>query len=550
MLILHNAKIYTMHPQIPVASALVIDHGRILAVGESRVILDGYARNLRRLVLPDMGTEHDAIQVDLQGYTILPGLTDAHIHLEHYSLNLEKIDCETNTRESCLERVAKKAHSTPHGNWLLGHGWNQNNWLDGFGTASELDSVAGNHPVYLTAKSLHAAWVNSIALQHAGITAATPDPHGGRIGRLANGEPDGILYESAMQLVADIIPEATPCELDAALSTAQRKLWKLGITSVHDFDRQRCFSALQRLHTAKKLGIRVVKSIPLEDLPNAAAIGLATGFGDDFLRIGSVKVFADGALGPQTAAMLQPYENDPDNQGILLLDGEELLEFGRQAVDSGLSLAVHAIGDRANHEVLNAFEQLQAYMAKSSTDSLGYGNTGRKLRHRIEHVQLIHPDDARRLSQIGVIASMQPIHAPSDMYMADRFWGQRAAYSYAWRTQLEAGTVLVFGSDAPVESPNPFWGLHAAITRQRLDGSPGPQGWYPQQRLSLMEALQGFTSGPAFAAGMEDRLGQLYPGYLADLIILNQDPFKVAPDELHGLLPVATMVDGKWVYIA
>jgi predicted amidohydrolase YtcJ len=234
--------------------------------------------------------------------------------------------------------------------------------------------------------------------------------------------------------------------------------------------------------------------------------------------------------------MLQPYLGEPENQGMLLLDAEELFERGRLAVENGLSLAVHAIGDRANHEVLDAFAQLKQLEA------------GKTLRHRIEHVQLIHPNDAGRLADLGVIASMQPIHATSDMRMADRYWGERAAFSYAWRTQQAHGAVLAFGSDAPVESPNPFWGLHAAVTRRDANGAPGPGGWYPAQRLTIAEALRGFTSGAAYAAGLEGRLGRLAQGYLADLIVLDIDPFTCQPEELRDIQPVATMIGGEWVF--
>jgi predicted amidohydrolase YtcJ len=237
--------------------------------------------------------------------------------------------------------------------------------------------------------------------------------------------------------------------------------------------------------------------------------------------------------------MLQPYEGEPENRGILLLDSEELYEQGRQAIDSGLSLAVHAIGDRANHEVLNAFDQLRRYESEHRRS---------KLRHRIEHVQLIHPDDVDRLAGLGIVASMQPIHATSDMYMADRYWGDRSAYAYAWRKQLDAGALLAFGSDAPVESPNPFWGLHAAVTRRRADGSPGADGWYPDQKLNMYEALAGFTKGPAYLAGMEDRLGRLSPGYLADLLVLPLNPFQCHPDEIKDIQPLATMVGGQWTF--
>jgi predicted amidohydrolase YtcJ len=305
---------------------------------------------------------------------------------------------------------------------------------------------------------------------------------------------------------------------------------------------------LQILHSNRELTLRVTKSLPLEALPQAIELGLRTGFGDDFLRIGSIKAFADGALGPRTAAMLQPYEGEPDNRGILMLDAEELFEHGRLAVANGLSLAVHAIGDRANHEVLNAYKQLRA-LEQNLSPGLPSGKPRQKpLRHRIEHVQVIYPDDAPRLAELNVIASMQPIHATSDFPAADRYWGERSASAYAWRTLLENRTRLAFGSDAPVESPNPFWGLHAAVTRRRADGSPGPDGWYPIQRLALHEALEGFTRGPAYAASLEDRAGKLAPGYFADLLILDADPFACHPDQLRAIRPLATMVAGEWSF--
>jgi predicted amidohydrolase YtcJ len=306
--------------------------------------------------------------------------------------------------------------------------------------------------------------------------------------------------------------------------------------------------ALQSLQQRGELHLRVLKGIPLPDLQYAVGLGLRSGFGDDMLRIGGVKAFMDGALGPQTAAMIQPFagglETGQENsRGMLFMDAEELFEHGRLAAQSGLPLAVHAIGDRANHEVLEAFGHLRRFEQENQITSLG----GR-LRHRIEHVQLLHPDDAGKLADLSVTASMQPIHASSDMLMADRYWGERAAYSYAWKLPLEHGANLAFGSDAPVESPNPFWGLHAAVTRRRKDGSPGPQGWIPAQRIGLQAALLAYTQGAAYAAGMEDRLGKLVPDYLADLIVLDQDPFELEADELFKLKPSATMVSGEWVF--
>jgi predicted amidohydrolase YtcJ len=426
----------------------------------------------------------------------------------------------------------------PGEKWILGHGWQQNDWPGGFPTAAELDAVAPERPVYLTAKSLHAAWVNSAALRAAGIGAGSPDPLNGKIMRDEAGRPNGILLEAAMGLVEKMI-RPTVTEVTDAIEAAQPVLWQSGLTGVHDFDGRSSFMALQALDACGALKLRTIKSLPLELLPHARELGLRSGFGNDRLRIGSVKVFMDGALGPRTAAMFQPYLNEPENQGILNLDGEELSEHGRQAADMGLSMAVHAIGDRAVHEALNGFEQLRAYERERHLPAL---------RHRIEHVQLIHPDDVSRLGGMGIIASMQPIHAPADMPAADRYWGERARLSYAWRTQLNNGARLAFGSDAPVESPNPFWGLHAAATRCRADGSPGSQGWYPEQRLSMQEALEGFTLGAAYAAGMEDRLGQLAPGYYADLIVVEKDPFTCPSADLLMLHSSATMLAGEWVW--
>jgi predicted amidohydrolase YtcJ len=522
MKVLHHAQIYTLDKSRPIASVIAIERGVIVAVGGDELL-----------------SEFDrADKQDMHGRVILPGLTDAHLHLQHYSLSLEKIDCETNTLEECLLRVAKRVEKAKPGEWILGHGWNQNVW-GGWPSAADLDQIAPNHPVYLTAKSLHAAWANSTAMRLANINASMSDPKDGQIQRNVKAEPTGVLFENAMQLIGDIVPAPSVEELAHAMEKAQSILWKMGLTGVHDFDRRDSFMALQQLHADGKLKLRVTKNIPVELLDQAYELGLRTGFGDDWLRIGSVKVFMDGALGPRTAAMFQPYLNEPENRGILNLDGEELFEFGRHAADVGLGMTVHAIGDRANHEVLNAYEQLRAYEKKKGLPAL---------RHRIEHVQILHSDDATRLAKLNVVASMQPIHATSDMLMADKYWGERSALAYAWRTQLDAGAHLALGSDAPVESPNPFRGIHAAVTRRRADGSPNPDGWYPEQRLSVQEAIEGFTTGAAYAAYAENRVGKLVQGYLADLIVLEKDPFTCDINEIKDLQSSATMVGGNWVW--
>jgi predicted amidohydrolase YtcJ len=526
--VLFNARIHTMDRDSPKVSALVIERGIIIDAGDQEAITAQYKGTSRFF--------------DLEGRTIIPGLIDAHVHLQHYALSLQRVECETTTREECLENVVRGLADNPPGEWILGHGWNQNAWPEGFGDARLLDSATPENPVYLTAKSLHAAWVNSAALQAAGINADTSDPPGGQIQRHSDGNPTGILFETAMEMVSRMIPKTSVRQVSHAVNTAQKNLWSMGITGAHDFDRRTCFAALQELNSNGNLKLRITKSIPIELLPEAVELGLRTGFGNDFLRIGSVKAFADGALGPRTAAMLQPYEGEPGNRGILMLDAEELVERGTLAVENGLSLAVHAIGDAANHEVLRALSQLRSHEKETMAQNQPH------LRHRIEHVQIIHQQDLPRLAELDLIASMQPIHATSDHPTADRFWGDRSENAYAWNSLLDAGTRMAFGSDAPVESPNPFWGLHAAVTRQRADGSPGPQGWYPDQRISLYNAMQGFTSGAAYAAGMEHRLGKLVAGYYADLLLLDQDPYQISPEQLRELLPVGTMVSGEWVY--
>ncbi len=525
MKILHNATIYTLNPNAPTASALVIEHGRIVAVGGSELI--------------DIYGSLTTSKEDMAGCVILPGLTDAHVHLQYYALGLKKLDVETATKEECLRRVAEGAKKLSAGEWVLGHGWQQNDWGGTFGTAAELDEAAPQNPVYLTAKSLHAGWANSAALKLAGITENTPDPQDGKIMRDSAGKPTGILLETAMQLLHSALPVVTPQAVADAIEEAQPVLWRMGLTGVHDFDRRECFMALQMLHSQEKLKLRVTKTIPVELLQQAFELGLATGFGDDYLRVGMLKVFMDGALGPRTAAMFKPYEGEPDNRGILNMDGEQLFEIARQAADVGLGMTVHAIGDLAVHEVLNAYQQLRSYETKNNLPHL---------RHRIEHVQVIHPQDVPRLAKMKIIASMQPIHATSDMLAADKYWGERAKLSYAWRTQAQQGAVLAFGSDAPVESPNPFRGLYAAVTRRKADGFPGIDGWYPEQKLTLMEALSGFTTGAAFAAGQELNQGRLAKGYLADLIVLQDDPFKKEVEQLLSMKSSATMVGGTWVY--
>jgi len=521
-LLLVNGRIHTGDPTRPRATALAIAGERILAVGHDPA-------PMRDLLAP--GAE----VVDLGGRCVLPGLTDSHIHLSWYALGLHQLDLSTAASlDEMLALVARRASETPAGEWIVGRGWDQERWPDlRFPTRADLDRAAPAHPVLLRAKSYHALAANGAALSLAGIEANTPDPPGGRIGRDADGEPDGMLYEkSAMTMVSGLVPPPGPEEMDAALREAIPGLWRCGLTSLHDVDSIPAFAAYQRLHARGELGVRVIKYLPVATLDSALALGLRAGLGDDWLRVGGVKVFADGALGSRTASLLAPYVGEPDNVGVLTIEEETLERIARGAAAGGLPLAVHAIGDRANRMVLDVLERL------------GPG----PLRHRIEHVQLLHPDDVGRLAARGVVGSMQPIHATQDFEMADRYWGDRCATAYAWRSLLDAGTVLAFGSDCPVEDPNPFLGIHAAVTRRRLDGAPGPDGWQPQQRLTVAEAVKGYTLGAAWAAGLEDRAGSLAPGKLADLVVLDRDVFVEDSQAIAGTEVVATVIAGRFVH--
>jgi predicted amidohydrolase YtcJ len=526
-LILVNGRIHTMDPAQPFVTALAIRDGKILVAGS-----DSAARD----ALPQAAGENT---VDLKGACVLPGLTDAHIHLMLVSNGVVGVQAEQPTKQQVLDIVAESARRKPAGTWITGFGWNHNVWDGHFPTAADLDRVATGHPVVLLAKSGHAAWVNSLALQLAHITSQTADPPGGRIVRDENGAPTGtLLEESGIELVGRLVPRLAPEATAEILSQGIRFAHRAGLTGVHDMDQVDCFQSLQVLRQTGQLTMRVIKSVPLAHLDEAIGVGLHTGFGDDWLRIGGVKMFADGALGPRTAWMLKAFDSSPDNTGISAVPPEALREAILKANAHGLAATVHAIGDRANREVLDIFAEVGAGLAPA------------RLRNRIEHVQLLHPDDACRLAELGVIASMQPLHATSDMRIADQYWGKRCAGAYALRTQQDCGAVLAFGSDCPVETLEPLAGIHAAVTRRRADGAPGPLGWHPEQRLTVEEAVRGYTAGPAYAAGMEDRLGSLTPGKYADLTVLDQDIFTIEPMEILNTRVLATLTAGRFVWRA
>jgi predicted amidohydrolase YtcJ len=529
-LILYNGKLHTQDPRFPRATALALRGGHIRAVGDDAEVC----------ALAAPGDE----QIDLGGRRVLPGLTDAHFHLYGWALARRGLELAGSASLADVrERVRRAVGAAAPGGWILGQGWNQDAWpaprLPG---RADLDDLAPANPVILWRTDLHLAWANSQALQAAGIDAATPDPEAGLIARDGAGQPTGILRELAINLVRRVIPAPTDAETDAALRQAIAAAHRLGLTGVHDMrimggaDGPPAFRALQRLRAEEALALRVWMMLPGERLGEAIALGLRTGFGDDVLRVGGIKLFADGATGPRTAWMLAPFEDA--GSGLPLTPMAEIAQLVARAHQAGISAAVHAIGDRAVRELLDVFSEVLPRLA---------GQAGPLAPHRIEHVQHSHPADLKRLAPLGLVASVQPIHATDDMTMVDRACGERGRWAYAFRDLLDAGTVLALGSDCPVASPDPLHGIHAAVTRQRPDGTP-PGGWYPAQRLTVAEAVWGYTMGPAYACSQVARQGSLAPGKLADLVVLDRDIFAIPPQEIADARVCMTVFAGRVVY--
>lgn len=523
MHILHHVNIYTQNRLLPKAEAIAIEAGKILAVGSDEEILA-------------LSKPGDKIE-NLANKTIWPGLTDSHLHMQHLATNLQSVLCEDLTKDECLQRVKEKAFSSIAEKWILGHGWDHNQWSDGYGTATDLDAVANDHPVFLTSKSLHTAWVNSRALEIAGINARSIDPEGGIILRNSDGTPSGILLDNAIKLVKLLIPNPLINELVDDFRIIQKHFHKAGLTAIHDFDRFLDYQSFKVLDQSNQLNLRVEMAIALDDLQLYLDEIQEHGLGYANLHIGNLKLFSDGALGSRTAAMFDPYKGEKTERGLLIKSQEDLIELGKNGALPGLS--IHAIGDYANHIVLNAFDEIRQWEKANNLQ-------GR--RHRIEHAQLLHPDDFKRFSQLNIIASMQPVHATSDHWMAEEHWGERCRFAYAWNSLLRSKALLIFGSDAPVESFSPFFGMEAAVTRKRWYHPASQSAWIPEERISLQNTLDAYTINPAFASGNADILGKLAPGCLADLIVLDNDPFELQEEGLHTIAPVATMFNGEWVF--
>ena len=527
-LIIHNAKIYTVDPAQPWAEALACAHGRVVAVGTNAAVLPLAGPATQRL--------------DAGGRLVLPGLTDAHVHFLAYAVRQQQVNLFGMTDfAEVRERVQQAVAQAKPGQWVQGYGWDENMWQSQ-PDPDWLNQVAPTTPVALARVDMHTWWVNQTALDLAGINRATPDPPQSRIEREASGRPTGLLREwNAIRLVEQVIPEPAEASLHGWLKQTIGQAHQLGLTAIHDQRVERegrqSWRLWQALEREGELRLRVHANLAADYLAEVTTLGLQPGFGSERLWLGHLKAFADGTLGSRTAHMLAPFEGEPNNTGLVVTSTAELADLAARANAAGFSLSVHAIGDRAVREVIDVMSEFPADL----TPDRG------RLPHRLEHVQVIHPADLPRLAAANIVASMQPVHLRLDWLTADRLWGERARLTYAFRSLLDQGTRLAFGSDAPVAPLNPMLGLHAAVTRQTGRGEP-TGGWYPAQRISLAEAIEAYTLGPAYLAGKQHRQGSLRPGKWADLIVLSQNLFEIAAEEIAETQVELTVFGGEVVY--
>ena len=489
-------------------------------------------------------------EIDLGGRAVLPGLVDAHGHLMYLARHRLTLDVTGLPSEAaCAERAAGRAASTRAGEWITGRGWDQNRWPgERFPTRASLDRAVPRHPVALVRVDGHATWVNTAALRAAGIDRHTPDPPGGRLERDAKGEPTGILIDTAQELVRRVEPRPSPAQMDDAIRAAVADCLAVGLTGVHEMGADLdALAAYRRLAAAGAFPFR--NHVALRGADTAAwQAALDEGparLGDGRVSVGAVKLMADGALGSRGAALHAPYCDDPSNTGLLLLPLDELEARARAAAERGFQVCVHAIGDRANTLVLDALEAVIRGRPSLAGGRLA-AVPGADPRHRIEHAQILAERDIPRFRALGVLPSMQPTHCTSDMPWAPgRLGADRLPGAYAWRSLLATGTIIAGGSDFPVELPNPFHGIHAAVTRRPRHG-PDP-GWQPEQRMTRGEAVRAFTAWNAYAAHQEAELGTLEPGKWADLVVCSADVFTCAEPEIAAIEPVLTLVAGEIV---
>jgi hypothetical protein len=522
--LLTNGRIYTLDAADSVADTLVVRAGRVAFVGR------------RGEVNPAPGEA----TIDLGGGAVLPGLVDAHGHLMYLARVRLALDLRgVASEEDAARRVAQRAASRPRGEWIAGRNWDQTLWPDGrFPTRASLDRVAPDHPVALVRIDGHATWANGAALGAAGIERSTPDPAGGRILRDARGEPTGLLVDAAQRLLQGMEPRPSADQFDRAVREAIADCLAVGLTGIHEMGAE-----LDALASYRRLVER--GEFPFRNYVAVAGRSASTWdeyrqrgpetVGDGRLLIGALKLMADGALGSRGAALHQPYCDDPDNRGLVLLPPEEIERMTLTAAALGFQVCVHAIGDRANTLVLDVFERVLARAPRPDH------------RWRVEHAQVLAEGDIPRFARLGVLPSMQATHCTSDMaWAAERLGPERLRGAYAWRSLLATGVLIAGGSDFPVEQPNPFHGIHAAVTRQPRDGAR--RNLQPEQRMTRAEAVRSFTTWNALASRQEAELGSLAPGKRADLVALSDDVFTCPEARIPEIRPTLTLVGGEVVY--
>ena len=526
-LIVTNARIYTVDEARPFGAALAVKDGRVLFVGSEREALALRGSSTRL--------------IDAHGNTIVPGIVDAHEHLLEVGFSLATVNlADTRSYDEVVRRVVERVSQAPSGRWIQGRGWDQNKWGDTrFPTHDALSRVTPNNPVILTRIDGHAILVNAAAMKAAGITAATKDPVGGRLERTATGEPTGVFVDNAKELIQRVVPPPTKDEIHQATLAAIKESQRYGLVGVHDAGEPRdVIDIFEEMARAGEFGLRgyIMVSDDSAAIAHYFARGPQSALYDGHIWIRTIKLYADGALGSRGAALLDPYADDPKNTGLLLSPPEHIKDVATRALKAGFQVATHAIGDRGNRIVLDAYEA--ALTAIPTTDH----------RFRIEHAQILNFADIPRFARLGVIPSMQAVHQSSDMTWAPTRLGYARSFgAYAWRSLLNTGVVVPNGSDAPVERVNPLYSFHAAVTRADDNDWP-PGGWFPAEKMTRDEALKSITIWPAFAAFQEQTLGSLSPGKYADFVILDQDIMTVPDQRILKTTVLATYIGGKAVY--
>lgn len=525
-LIILSADIYTGDTENPHAEAIGIKNGKIAVIGTNNDVM-GHATPETKII-------------ELPGKLVTPGLVDSHLHFVSLGIHLQRIDLRgTESLDVCKSKIRAAAANAPKGKWIIARGWNNYKWADQTNpTKFDLDEIAPDNPVMMTRVCGHSAVINTCALELCGINKDTIAPSGGKLGRLSTGEPDGIIYET-LDMVFDKIPPLTEEEMKNAVLGAQTELLKYGITGVHSMEGLSEWQAVHDLHGDDLLKIRIYTVFPEEELEKVVDLKLTETTRSDKFSYGHCKLFADGSLGASTALTHEAYASDPDQFGLAFLTQDELVEKITKAYDLGFNVAVHAIGDKALSNTISAIA-----MARKKTKNLEALTKS----DRIEHVQLFKDDDLKRMKALGILASVQPVFLSTDWELAEKQWGLgRCERAYAWKTIQEMEIPMQFGSDSPVESPNPMLGIHAAYTRQTPLEKPD-NGWFPDQKLTLETILRGFTLQPAITSGTESVSGTLSVGKFADMTVFSKNLFKTPASEWLGNNVDMTIVSGEVVF--